>query len=487
MSRPTLVLAGFPELASALESSGCFERVLSPSSTSQLRDCLGEVNQVPASSLVFLFADTLPVDTPQKLDFLVQRLVGMGYSVAMLELGPDARDIAGRSGGKVGLLPGPFHVNAVLGAVSGIPGMDRMGPLDAPWAFEAVTPGGPVPTAQAGGDQGAWGAPGPQAGPGGDPGWGAPGPDQGGWGAPGPQGGPGAQQPGSMMAGGGLSRRGFVLVVGAPKGGVGKSTLSTNLAAYMGHRLQQTGKNVVLLDTNVQNPDVGKILGQYRPTVVDVARYSNQLSPQVIQQAMVSRRDLNLDALLGPESPEKASPSYINGRLYRDITSELRRSYDYIIVDTSVADIYHDVFQNFVLPEMDYLMMVTIPNYQTLLNVDQFLRVITADKHAGGHSVDPRTIGVVLNQAQEGIGADERDVREELAAWQYLGQIPYSTEWLKAVNNHELVATKNFSQLNAAFDLVLYQITGEPVFAPTQDTATKKGLIGRLLPKRVKA
>lgn len=289
------------------------------------------------------------------------------------------------------------------------------------------------------------------------------------------------------MAGGGLSRRGFVLVVGAPKGGVGKSTLSTNLAAYMGHRLQQTGKNVVLLDTNVQNPDVGKILGQYRPTVVDVARYSNQLSPQVIQQAMVSRRDLNLDALLGPESPEKASPSYINGRLYRDITSELRRSYDYIIVDTSVADIYHDVFQNFVLPEMDYLMMVTIPNYQTLLNVDQFLRVITADKHAGGHSVDPRTIGVVLNQAQEGIGADERDVREELAAWQYLGQIPYSTEWLKAVNNHELVATKNFSQLNAAFDLVLYQITGEPVFAPTQDTATKKGLIGRLLPKRVKA
>ena len=103
----------------------------------------------------------------------------------------------------------------------------------------------------------------------------------------------------------------------------------------------------------------------------------------------------------------------------------------------------------------------------------KFLRVITADRHAGGYSVDPRSIGVVLNQAQEGIGADERDVREELAVWQYLGQIPYSTEWLKAVNNHELVATKNFSQLNAAFDLILYQITGEQVFAPAQPDGGK--------------
>ena len=263
-------------------------------------------------------------------------------------------------------------------------------------------------------------------------------------------------------------------MVAAPKGGVGKSTLSTNLAAYMGLKLQQAGKTVCLLDTNVQNPDIGKILGQYRPTVVELARYANQLTPELIGQHMVPRKDLNLYALLGPESPEKASPGYINGRLYRDIVHELKSGFDYIIVDTSVADMYHDIFMNFILPEMSYMMMVAIPNYQTLLNVDQFIHVITADRHAGGYGVDKNRIGVVLNQGQEGVGADERDVREELATWKYLGMIPYSKEWLLAVNNHQLVATKNYADLNRAFDHILYQITGEQIFIPATDGGGKK-------------
>jgi pilus assembly protein CpaE len=273
----------------------------------------------------------------------------------------------------------------------------------------------------------------------------------------------------------------MVIVVAAPKGGVGKSSVSTNLAAYMGVKLKASGKSVCLIDTNIQNSDVGKILGMYRPTVVDLARHAGDLQPQLIQQNMVVKKDLNLYALLGPESPEKASPAYINGRLYRDIVNELRSSFSYIIVDTSVADFYHDIFMNFIIPEMDYMLMLTIPNYTTILNVDQHLRAITHDRHAGGYGVDPRKIGWVLNQGQEGVGADEREVREELATWKYLGQIPYSTEWVKAMNNFELIATRNFPDVNAAFDTILYQITGDEAFIPAQPVKAKRS--GGFLPK----
>ena len=118
----------------------------------------------------------------------------------------------------------------------------------------------------------------------------------------------------------------------------------------------------------------------------------------MIKSKMIFRRDLNLAALTGPESPEKASPASIDSKLYNRVIDALRNEFDYIVVDTSVADISHDVFANCIIPQMDFMLVVTTPSTQTLLNVDQMLRLLTAERHAGGSNVDPRKIGIVLSQ-----------------------------------------------------------------------------------------
>jgi septum formation inhibitor-activating ATPase MinD len=108
--------------------------------------------------------------------------------------------------------------------------------------------------------------------------------------------------------------------------------------------------------------------------------------------------------------------------------------------------------------------------------------MLVADRYAGGFGVDPNKIGYILNQEQDGIACSEEDVRQMLARWRYLGKIPMSTEWIKAVNRYELIATKNYVELNMMFDQILYQLTNEPVFVPAEPVQQKrKGFLKNIL------
>ena len=70
-------------------------------------------------------------------------------------------------------------------------------------------------------------------------------------------------------------------------------------------------------------------------------------------------------------------------------------------------------------------------------------------------------IGVVLNRSEEGIGCSEDEVRRNLAEWNYLGAVPESKEWKYANNAGEIVATKNYQEINGAFAQILAGATGE--------------------------
>jgi MinD-like ATPase involved in chromosome partitioning or flagellar assembly len=253
----------------------------------------------------------------------------------------------------------------------------------------------------------------------------------------------------------------MVITVASPKGGTGKSSLSANLAVFLGLMLRSTNRRVVLIDANFQQADTGKLLNQYRPNITNLVKDESSLTPEGIEAHLVHRADYNCSFLLGPATPRDASPTYFNSRLYTQITDVLRQGFDYVLVDTPVAELYHDILRGYALPQADYIIVPITPAVHTLMNADAWLRTITQSKHQGGDGIDPNKVGLVLNQAQEGVDCDEEQVKRELYSWRFIGSVPMTKEWLRANNNNEFVATKNYQDLNEAFANILYHATGE--------------------------
>jgi cellulose biosynthesis protein BcsQ len=278
-----------------------------------------------------------------------------------------------------------------------------------------------------------------------------------------------------------------VITIASPKGGTGKSSLSANLAVYLGLSLRGTGKRVCLIDANFQQADTGKLLNVYFPNITQILKEEGSMVPERIEQYMVERPNLNTSFLLGPATPRDGSPVFFNSRLYLQVLEVLKQNFDYILIDTPVAELYHDILRGFALPAADYIVAPITPAIHTLMNAEGWLRSITQPRHQGGDEIDPEKIGIVLNQAQDGVDCDEEQVRRDLFAWRFIGSVPMTTEWLRSINNNEFVATKNIPVINEAFANILFAATGEELLLrgmATGEESTRKGLLGKLRRRR---
>lgn len=270
-------------------------------------------------------------------------------------------------------------------------------------------------------------------------------------------------------------RRGMVITVSVSKGGTGKSTLSLNLAAYLGSRFKNAnpGRSVCIIDCNYQQADTGKYMGQFTPNIVNLIKDPSLMTPERITSALVHRADMNFSALLGPATPDDAlalltadtgqGGNSFSARFYNEVLDLLRPHFDYIFIDTPVAEKFHSLFRDFALPAADYLVVPVIPSKQTVHNTYMWLNsAVIAPKVARGAGLRPEQVGIVLNRAEEGVGYGELEVMEELRMFNYLGAVPETTEWKRANNEGELIAARNKSDINEAFSRILGQVTGEP-------------------------
>src|SRR5829696_1916313 len=198
----------------------------------------------------------------------------------------------------------------------------------------------------------------------------------------------------------GGGREGRIITVFSAKGGVGKTTVSTNLGAY----LASTGAKTLIIDLDLMFGDVAISLQLIPPSSVrDLVTMSGHLDAQGLASVVCTHASSALDVLAAPPDPADADrvPSHVVIELLR----VARTQYDFVVVDTPPSFTEH-VLAAFDLS--DLILLIATLDIPAVKN----LRIAINTLDTLGASRENRTI--VLNRADAKVGLKPSDVEAAL-------------------------------------------------------------------------
>lgn len=198
----------------------------------------------------------------------------------------------------------------------------------------------------------------------------------------------------------GSDTTGHVVTVFSAKGGVGKTTLAVNLAAYLATK----GARTLLIDLDLMFGDVGICL-QLPPTtsIMDLVSMTGHLDAQGLASVVQRHEASGLDVLVAPHDPADAD------RVPAELVSELirlaRAGYDYVVLDMPPSMPEH-VLGAFDLS--DLLVLVSTLDIPAVKN----LRLAINTLDTLGASQQNRLL--VLNRSDLKVGLTSKDVEAAL-------------------------------------------------------------------------
>jgi pilus assembly protein CpaE len=206
---------------------------------------------------------------------------------------------------------------------------------------------------------------------------------------------------GPVAAAPGQPARGKVISFFSPKGGVGRTTIATNLAVAL-H--QVTEKPVVLVDGSLPFGDIAVILNMSpkAKTVADLIGSFESADADVVDSILV-QHSTGIKVLLAPPTPE--STELITGAHIKHVIELLRERYAYVVVDTWPS------FQEQVITMLDVadviLTLMTL-EITSLKNVRVFMEI--AEKLGYGDE----KVQLVANRNDSSGGIKASDVEASL-------------------------------------------------------------------------
>jgi pilus assembly protein CpaE len=201
--------------------------------------------------------------------------------------------------------------------------------------------------------------------------------------------------------GGPQERTGTHVSVFSAKGGCGKTTVATNLAAA----LAGLGHRVCLLDLDLAFGDVAIALQLFPSrTIADAVALSGRIDQTAIQ-SLITPHSHNLDTLLAPLEPGMVDN--ISAATVTEVIRVAKTMYDVVIADTPPAFTDH-VLATF--DESDMLLLLATLDVPALKNLKLTLQTLDML----GSPKDQRV--VLLNRADAQVGLASADVTKMLGA-----------------------------------------------------------------------
>jgi pilus assembly protein CpaE len=198
------------------------------------------------------------------------------------------------------------------------------------------------------------------------------------------------------QAGSSARESGEIITVFSAKGGVGKTTIATNVAVH----LASTKAKTLLVDLDLAFGDVAISL-QLRPTssIFDAVAMSGHLDDQGLASLVTVYEPSGLDVICAPNDPGEADRIPVN--VVSELLKVARTQYDYIIVDTPPSFTEHVLAACDISSKLILIATLDIPAVKNLRVAIDTLDMLGSPK-------DARVI--VLNKADAKVGLRPEDV-----------------------------------------------------------------------------
>lgn len=258
-----------------------------------------------------------------------------------------------------------------------------------------------------------------------------------------------------------------VITIFGTKGGVGKTTLSVNVAVQLA---KKTRKKVVLVDLDLQFGDVSVFLNvSPKKSIAELVQERGPLNIDLVESYLIPHISgvKILPAPMRPEYSELVTPNNV-----LEILTILRKNYDYVLIDTP------PFFQETNLSALDMsnqVLLVMTMDLPTVKNMKLSLELLDSLHHKGKTKL-------VLNRASEDLGINSADVENALD-FLIAQQVPSDGKLVVTSVNKGIpfVLSNSNAKVSKAVDQLTTMIIEDKGYQKElQESRQKKKLFGKL-------
>lgn len=254
-----------------------------------------------------------------------------------------------------------------------------------------------------------------------------------------------------------------VITFTSGKGGVGKTTITANIAAA----LAANGEKVTCIDADIGLRNLDVVLGLENRIVYDLVDVVEGRCR--LRQAMI--RDKRLPELFLIPAAQTRDKSAVSPSDMVRLCEELKEECDWILID-SPAGIERG-FRNAIAPA-DTVVVVTNPEVSAVRDADRIIGLVEAEEKGPARLIINR---IKPDMVKRGDMLTVDDILELLAI-ELIGIIPEDERVILSTNRGVPISLDGKSPAGQAFRNIALRIKGEIV--PFLDLEDRGGFLGRL-------